>query len=94
MRTTTGWHHRPYVDNIVLVTRRQTDEARTDLMTCGSIAAPCLTRNGITFENEATFKGEIPAAFIAEGVDPDAQLVLRCTRSPRSRRTAWPTKPW
>lgn len=63
--------HRPYVDNIVLVSpsgKRMTRE--TDLIDVwfDSGAMPYAQWH-YPFENEATFKEKFPAAFIAEGVD-------------------------
>ena len=63
--------HRPYVDNIVLVSPSGKPMRReTDLIDVwfDSGAMPYAQWH-YPFENEATFKEKFPAAFIAEGVD-------------------------
>ena len=63
--------HRPYVDNIVLVSPSGKPMKReTDLIDVwfDSGAMPYAQWH-YPFENEATFKEKFPAAFIAEGVD-------------------------
>jgi isoleucyl-tRNA synthetase len=63
--------HRPYVDNIVLVSPSGKPMTReTDLIDVwfDSGAMPYAQWH-YPFENEATFKEKFPAAFIAEGVD-------------------------
>jgi isoleucyl-tRNA synthetase len=88
--------HRPYVDHIVLVSPSgKPMTARPTSSTCGSTAAPCLTRSGTTpSRTKATFKEKFPAAFIAEGVDQTRGWFYTLHAISTLTQIRWPTRPW